>query len=217
MSAGSGPNASMPSARSAATAGAMTARVFAADRAAFAGMRIEAGDGEPRAADAEPLAEIRGDDARRRRRSARVDSAAGTSASGMWMVTGTVRRAGPASIITALSGLPFAPMPDGRGIRCGRDSGSQPRRAPSWRSAPVTTAEARPAKTSSTARSIDSTMPAALPASQACQGCRGSRASTARPAMSGRMPTRHRLASPRRSAAPRRSSLPAPRAAPDRR
>ena len=35
-----------------------------------------------------------------------------------------------------------------------------------------------------------------------CRDCRGSRASAARPAASGRMPTRHRPASPRRSAAP---------------
>ena len=55
----------MPPARSAATAGAMTARVLAADRAAFAGMRIEAGDGQPRPGDAEALAQIAGDDARR--------------------------------------------------------------------------------------------------------------------------------------------------------
>ena len=35
-----------------------------------------------------------------------VDSAAGTWLSGMWMVTGTVRSAGPASIITAVKSLP---------------------------------------------------------------------------------------------------------------
>ena len=69
----------------------MIALVLVAERAAFAGMRVEAGDGEPRRRDARTGAR-----ARRRRSSpvstiSSVVSAAGTSASGMWMVTGTAR------------------------------------------------------------------------------------------------------------------------------
>ena len=84
----------------------MMSLVLAADRAVFAGMRIEAGDGEPRPGDAEAR---RADRARRCAPVATISSvvsAAGTSASGMWMVTGTVRSSGPASIITGVTVLP---------------------------------------------------------------------------------------------------------------
>ena len=52
----------MPSALSAATAGAIDRLVLGAHRAAFAGMWIEPGEGEPGRADAKPRAEIGGGD-----------------------------------------------------------------------------------------------------------------------------------------------------------
>ena len=53
MSADSGPRTSWPPPRSAATAGAMMLDIFAAELAAFAGMRIEPRHGQPRMRDAE--------------------------------------------------------------------------------------------------------------------------------------------------------------------
>ena len=70
VSAASGPNASTPSAQSLATAGATISIVLAADRAAFAGMRIETGHRKPGSRNAEPVAKAVGNDPPGRRRSA---------------------------------------------------------------------------------------------------------------------------------------------------
>jgi hypothetical protein len=76
--------------------------LLAAERAALAGMGVEPGDREPRPLDPElapkprivvrPLATI-----------SSMVSRSGTSRSGTWVVTGTVRRVGPASIIATMS------------------------------------------------------------------------------------------------------------------
>jgi hypothetical protein len=77
--------------------------LLAAEQAAFAGMRIEPGNRQPRLGDSEIALEPA-----QRRPPARFDQAggerAGTSASGTWVVTGTVRSVGPASIIATLPG-----------------------------------------------------------------------------------------------------------------
>ena len=75
---------------------------FRAHPAFLAAMRIERGNGEAGCADAEIALQGCGDDDARRTISA-VVSSAGTSASATWTVSGTVRRLGPASIITASS------------------------------------------------------------------------------------------------------------------
>ena len=81
--------------------------VLIAEHSVLAGMRIEAGDGDARPGDAEAAREGRAstilpvaDD------QFGASVAAGTSASGMWMVTGTTRSSGAASIITGVAGLP---------------------------------------------------------------------------------------------------------------
>ena len=78
--------------------------LLAAERAALAGMRVEAGDGEPRLGDAEIALK-----AAQRRAAARFDQRSRElsptrRASGRWVVTGTVRSVGPASIIATLPG-----------------------------------------------------------------------------------------------------------------
>ena len=73
------------------------------ERAAFAGMGVEAGDGEPRLGDAELALQpadrgaALGDDR------ARWSAAPARRASGTWVVTGTTRSVGPASIIATSS------------------------------------------------------------------------------------------------------------------
>ena len=62
VSAGSGPRASMPSRRSRSTAGATTRASSCAERAVFAGVRIEARDREARLRDAEARAQVARDD-----------------------------------------------------------------------------------------------------------------------------------------------------------
>ena len=133
VSAGSGPNGvDALGAASASTAGADDPLVLAAHRAAFAGMRVEPGDREPRLADAEAAPEIGGDDRGPSRRSARSVSAAGTSRSGTWIVTGTVAQLRAGEHHHRLSPARRSRRPRGaRGIRCGRDGGSRRRRAPS--------------------------------------------------------------------------------------
>ena len=74
--------------------------VLVAERAVLAGMRIEAGDGEARAGDAEAARQGRARRCGRSRRSGRRSSRCGTSASGRWMVTGTTASSGDHSIIT---------------------------------------------------------------------------------------------------------------------
>ncbi len=63
VSAGSGPRASMPSARRRSIAGAHDRQIFLAERAVLAGMRVEAGDREPRTRDAEARRQIARHDA----------------------------------------------------------------------------------------------------------------------------------------------------------
>ena len=53
----------MPAARSRSTAGAMIVASSSPMRAVLAGMRVEAGDGEPRLGDAEARAQVARDDA----------------------------------------------------------------------------------------------------------------------------------------------------------
>jgi hypothetical protein len=71
--------------------------------AVLARVRVQPGDGQPGVRDAE-IARQR----RRRDRGARADKLGsqqlGTARSGTWTVTGTTRRLGPASIITAFRG-----------------------------------------------------------------------------------------------------------------
>ena len=73
--------------------------LLAAERAVLAGMGIEAGDRDPRRARCRTGAAARGS---RRAPLATISSTVsrpGTSRSGTWVVTGTTRRVGPASII----------------------------------------------------------------------------------------------------------------------
>ena len=84
--------------------------------AAFAGVRIEAGDREARLGDPEIALQPA-----QRGPAARFDQAAGqrapaTSASGTWVVTGTVRRVGPASIIATLPRRHAAALGDEFGL-----------------------------------------------------------------------------------------------------
>ena len=79
--------------------------IFLAERAVFAGMRIETGDRDARAGDAETRAPSR---ARRCARSCTIRSvvsAATTSFSGKWMVTGTTASSLDHSIITGCTGF----------------------------------------------------------------------------------------------------------------
>ena len=78
--------------------------LLAPQRAAFAGMGIESGHRQPRVGNPEIALQ-----AAQRRPAARFDQArrsalAATAPSGMWVVTGTVRSVGPASIIATLAG-----------------------------------------------------------------------------------------------------------------
>jgi hypothetical protein len=85
-----------------AMAGAITACFLAAHAPAFAGMGVEPGQRQVRVGNAEIARQGGGNHA-----AAAQDQVGGeqpcTSDSGTWTVSGTVRRLGPASIITASS------------------------------------------------------------------------------------------------------------------
>ena len=63
VSAGSGPRASMPSALQLLDRGPHHRRILLAERAVLAGVRIEAGDRQPRPRNAETFAQVARDDA----------------------------------------------------------------------------------------------------------------------------------------------------------
>ena len=89
----------MPSALRRSMAGRDHRAVLLAERAVLAGVRIEAGDREPRMGDAETVAQIaRHDTAGLEDQIAR--ERCGTSLSGRWIVTGTTASSGDHSIIT---------------------------------------------------------------------------------------------------------------------
>ena len=77
---------------------------LAAELAAFAGMRVEAGDREPRLGDAEVALQPAQCRAAARFDQRRWSAARTLRASGTCVVTGTVRSVGPASIITTFPG-----------------------------------------------------------------------------------------------------------------
>ena len=111
------------------------------ERAAFAGVGVERR--RPRAAGrrSRSCAAARAAPPGRALRSAPVDSAPATSASGRWVVTGTVRSVGPASIIATLAGRHAAALGDELGLA--RDARSRSRRAAACDTGPVTTAGGR--------------------------------------------------------------------------
>ena len=83
--------------------GAMIVDLLAADRAALAGMRVEAGDGKPRRGDAEALGK-RPSQHPGLALDCRPSNLPGTSFSGIWTVTGTLRSEPTDSIITGSAG-----------------------------------------------------------------------------------------------------------------
>ncbi len=133
LSAGSGPRASMPSADERCDGGRDDRQVLLAHGAVLAGMRIEAGDGEPRPRNAEAAAAGRAPRCARSRRSGRWSAWPSTSFSGRWMVTGTTASSGDHSSMTGWRARRSAPRRAARDIRCGRDRRSRSGRARSWR------------------------------------------------------------------------------------
>ena len=134
VSAGSGPRASMPSRAQLLDGGRDDAAILLAERAVLAGVRVEAGEREPRPRDAEALASDRARRCGRSRRSDPVVRRLGTSRTGKWIVTGTTasssrpqhhhRVRGTSGVLLRELGEEFG-MARARQIRCGR--------APPWR------------------------------------------------------------------------------------
>ena len=106
--------------------------VLLAERAFFAGMRIEPGDGEPRPRDAETARADRARRCGRSRRSSSVESCLKISFSGRWIVTGTTASSGDHSIITGRTALPVASARASPKTRCGRARRSRICRGRSW-------------------------------------------------------------------------------------
>ena len=104
MSAGSGPETSRPSARNSRDGRRDDLDLLAPHRAAFAGVRVEAGDREARARDAEAARHVGGDDARGRDDQRARQRRAAPRSSAMWMVTGTTASIGDQIIITGCDG-----------------------------------------------------------------------------------------------------------------
>ena len=105
MSAGWGPVTRQPSAASAAIAGSMISISSRPERAAFAGVRIERRTPPAAAPRCRNCAAAREAPRGRAIRPGAALSCRGDLApTATWVVTGTVRNVGPASIITTLSG-----------------------------------------------------------------------------------------------------------------
>ena len=111
----------------------MIVDLLAPHRAAFAGVRIEAGDSEARPGEAETGAKIAVDDPRRPDDEFAL-SAFGASASGMWMVIGTTASVSDQIIMTGNAGLAPGLGELAQDIPYGRGSGTRRHKARPWRS-----------------------------------------------------------------------------------
>ena len=85
--------------------------VLFAERAVFAGVRIEPGDGEPRPRNAETAGEIARHDASGLDHELGRRGVARISRSGRWMVTGTTASSGDHSIMTGCAACRSPPAP----------------------------------------------------------------------------------------------------------